>query len=57
MLDETEHFISEAKKHLEKSNYSSAQITATLALVHVVNQLNETLKAKSVAQKTDRQQE
>ena len=59
MLNETESLITEAKKYLnsEISYTPRAHVYATLALVHAVKELNETLKAKTVVQKTDKQQE
>jgi hypothetical protein len=63
MLDETEYFAGKAEALLEKAKNSTATYTeqahayATLALVHAVNQLNETLKTKTVVQKSSKQQE
>jgi hypothetical protein len=70
MLDKTEHFtgkaetlLAETDKMSSGANYSvkikalTATGYATLALVHAVNQLNETLKEKTVVQKSSKQQE
>lgn len=62
MVNKTEYFAGKAEALLENTpdansndiRAKKANALATLALVHAVNQLNETL---NVAQKTDRQQE
>ena len=48
ILDKTEEFVAETKKHLKAGDYVEYGVTAntyaTLALVETLKQINETLK-------------